>query len=43
MKSNEQQTMEAYDAPKVEVIVVEVEKGFSGSDIAPYREGDGWR
>ena len=31
MKSKEQQAMEAYEAPKVEVIEVEVEKGFAGS------------
>ena len=31
MKSKEQQEMVAYEAPKVEVIEVEVEKGFAGS------------
>ena len=31
MKSKEQQTMVAYEAPKVEVIEVEVEKGFATS------------
>ena len=31
MKVNEM-TMEAYEAPMVEVIEVEVEKGFAGSD-----------
>ena len=31
MKSKEQQAMAAYEAPKVEVIEVEVEKGFAGS------------
>ena len=31
MKSKEQQAMEAYEAPKVEVIEVEVEKGFAVS------------
>ena len=39
---NKEQAMEAYEAPKVEVIEVEVEKGFAVSDISPYREGDGW-
>ena len=28
---NKQQAMEAYEAPKVEIIEVEVEKGFAGS------------
>ena len=31
MNKNEKQTMAAYEAPKVEVIEVEVEKGFAGS------------
>ena len=31
MKSKEQQTMVAYEAPKVEIIEVEVEKGFAVS------------
>ena len=31
MNKNEQQAMEAYEAPKVEVIEVEVEKGFAVS------------
>ena len=31
MKSKEQQAMAAYEAPKVEVIEVEVEKGFAAS------------
>lgn len=31
MKREEQQVMEAYEAPKVEVIEVEVERGFAGS------------
>lgn len=31
-------TMEAYEAPAVEVIEVEVEKGFAVSD--PYGEGE---
>ena len=31
MKSKEQQAMAAYEAPKVEVIEVEVEKGFATS------------
>ena len=31
MKSKEQQEMVAYEAPKVEVIEVEVEKGFAAS------------
>lgn len=34
MKSKEQQTMVAYEAPKVEVIEVEVEKGFATSGEA---------
>ncbi len=43
MNKQEKQTQEAYEAPQVEVIEVEVEKGFSASgDINPYREGDGW-
>ena len=33
---NKQQAMEAYEAPKVEIIEVEVEKGFALSDF-----GDG--
>ena len=37
MKSKEQQVMEAYEAPQVRVIEVEVEKGFAvsgeGDDI----------
>ena len=41
MNKNEMLTQEAYEAPQVEVIEVEVEKGFSAS-IDPYREGDGW-
>lgn len=31
MKQKEQVTLEAYEAPKVEVIEVEVEKGFAVS------------
>jgi len=31
MKQKEQVTLEAYEAPKVEVIEVEVEKGFAAS------------
>ena len=31
MNKNEQQAMEAYEAPRVEVIEVEVERGFAGS------------
>ena len=31
---NKEQAMEAYEAPKVEVIEVEVEKGFAGSGTA---------
>lgn len=31
MKSNEQQAMAAYEAPKVEVIEVQVEQGFAAS------------
>lgn len=33
MKQKEQVTLEAYEAPKVEVIEVEVEKGFL---VSPY-------
>ena len=33
----------AYEAPKVEVIEVEVEQGFAASnDIDPYEDGTGW-
>ncbi len=32
MKSKELQVMEAYEVPKVELIEVEVEKGFAVSD-----------
>ena len=32
MKNKEQETMVAYEAPQVEVIEVEVEKGFAGSE-----------
>ncbi len=43
MNKKEMQKQEAYEAPQVEVIEVEVEKGFSASgDISPYREGNGW-
>lgn len=36
-------TMEAYEAPKVKVIEVEVEQGFASSgDIESYDEGTGW-
>ena len=31
MERNEQKFLEAYEAPQVEVIVVEVEQGFSAS------------
>ena len=31
MKREEKQAMEAYEAPRVEVIEVEVERGFAGS------------
>jgi len=31
MKSKEQETMVAYEAPQVEVIEVEVERGFASS------------
>ena len=42
MKSKEK-VMEAYEAPKVEVIEVEVEQGFAASnDIDPYGVGTGW-
>ncbi len=41
MKTNEKYG--AYEAPRVEVIEVEVERGFAGSgDIVPYGEGTGW-
>ena len=33
MKNKEQQAMAAYEAPKVEVIEVEVEKGFALSNF----------
>ena len=34
---------EAYEAPKVEVIEIEVEQGFAASgDIDPYENGTGW-
>ncbi len=39
-EETKQQT--TYEAPVVEVVEVEVEQGFAGSDIAPYRKGDGW-
>ena len=43
MKSKEQQVMAAYEAPKVEVIEVEVEQGFAASgDITGYSDDDGW-
>ena len=44
MKREEKQAMAAYEAPKVEVIEVEVERGFAGSDgdIDSYGEGTGW-
>ena len=42
MKSKEK-VMEAYEAPKVEVIEVEVEQGFAASnDIDSYDDGTGW-
>ena len=37
MKSKEN-VMEAYEAPKVEVIEVEVEQGFAVSDPAPLQD-----
>lgn len=43
MKKEVLETMAAYEAPKVEVIEVAVEKGYAQSgDIEGYREGDGW-
>ena len=44
MNKNEMQAMEAYEAPQVRVIEVEVEKGFAVSegDIRGYSDGDGW-
>ena len=42
MKSKEK-VMEAYEAPEVEVIEVEVEQGFAASnDIDSYGDGTGW-
>ena len=42
MKSKEQE-LAAYEAPQIEVIEVEVEKGFATSnDIDPYEDGTGW-
>lgn len=38
MKREEKQAMAAYEAPKVEVIEVEVERGFAGSP-GDYRYG----
>ena len=39
MKSKEQQAMAAYEAPKVEVIEVQVEQGFAASgDPMPYED-----
>lgn len=35
MKSKEQEAMVAYEAPQVEVIEVEVEKGFAVSNPSP--------
>ena len=34
MKNKEQQAMAAYEAPKVEVIEVQVEQGFAASDLS---------
>lgn len=45
MKREEKQAMAAYEAPRVEVIEVEVERGFAGSDLTPYTTPDnngGW-
>ena len=36
MNKNEQQAMEAYEAPKVDVIEVEVEQGYAQS--LPYED-----
>lgn len=38
MKREEKQAMEAYEAPRVEVIEVEVERGFEAS-VPGYRNG----
>lgn len=38
MKREEKQGMEAYEAPRVEVIEVEVERGFAGS-LPGYENG----
>ena len=38
MKNKEQETMVAYEAPQVEVIEVEEEKGFAVSDPAPLQD-----
>ena len=38
----EEKTMN-YEAPRIEIIEVEVEKGFAASgDIDPYNDGTGW-
>jgi len=42
MKKEQQKTPAAYEAPKVEVIEVQVEQGFATSDIQPYTPGNGW-
>lgn len=40
MKQKEQVTLEAYEAPKVEVIEVQVEKGFAASgELKSYEAG----
>ena len=38
MKGKEQEAMVAYEAPQVEVIEVEVEKGFAVSDPTPLQD-----
>lgn len=42
MKSNDNSVMAAYEAPVVEVIEVEVEKGFAGSFGDAEGEADGF-
>ena len=39
----EKETFINYEAPRIEVIEVEVERGFATSgDIEAYSDGDGW-
>lgn len=39
MKKEKQETMAAYEAPKVEVIEVQIEKGFAASDTPDFVDG----